>query len=39
MGVFPKHHIRSLHPSERLRLSDRNRSALSTLWPTVTVRR
>ncbi|KAG7585736.1 hypothetical protein ISN45_Aa02g010830 [Arabidopsis thaliana x Arabidopsis arenosa] len=36
MGVFPKHHIRSLHPSERLRLSDRNRSALSTLWPTLT---
>ncbi|KAG7536877.1 hypothetical protein ISN44_As13g007980 [Arabidopsis suecica] len=24
MGVFSKHHIRSLHPSERLRLSDRN---------------
>ncbi|KAG7579724.1 Integrase catalytic core [Arabidopsis thaliana x Arabidopsis arenosa] len=39
MGSFPKDHICSLHPFEGLHLSDRNRSALSTLWPTVTVRR
>ncbi|KAG7559308.1 Ribonuclease H domain [Arabidopsis thaliana x Arabidopsis arenosa] len=36
MGSFPKDHIRSLHPFERLHLSDRNRSALSTLLPTLT---